>query len=56
MAVVDFGGYREREPIYEDLGMFLAYLGLMDAGFYSRRVTQEIARGFLHGYASPVST
>jgi Phosphotransferase enzyme family len=57
VAVVDFGGYREREPIYEDLGMFLAYLGLIgDSRFYSRRLTEEMARAFLAGYASPLSS
>jgi aminoglycoside phosphotransferase (APT) family kinase protein len=57
VAVVDFGGYREREPVYEDLAMFLAYLGLMeDSGFYWRRAIQVMAQSFLEGYARPLSS
>jgi hypothetical protein len=57
VAVVDFGGYREREPIYEDLGMFLAYLRLMaDSGFYSRMVIKVMEQGFLEGYAGLLSS
>ena len=56
VAVVDFGGYREREPIYEDLGMFLAHLILMgESNFYSHQVARSMAGGFLSGYACPVS-
>lgn len=51
VAIVDFGGYRECEPTYEDLGFVLAYLGMMaQFGFYSPRAITAMTGGILTGY------
>ncbi len=53
IAVVDFGGVREREPVYKDAGFLAAYWGLMEnSGFYSRPVMKALQRGFLAGYGN----
>lgn len=50
VAVVDFEGFRERQPIYDDVGMFLAYLAVLTTRFrYLRSSLNAGAKGFLNG-------
>lgn len=57
IAIVDFGGYRTPEPIYNDLGFVLAYFGVMaQSPLYSHRLVQGMSRGFLEGYGEIEST
>jgi hypothetical protein len=51
VGVVDFEGFTEREPLYEDLGMFLGYLLVLGARVpYSPRALKAAREGFLAGY------
>ena len=50
-AVVDFEGFAEHEPIYDDVGMFLGYLFILRArAFYSGRSLDAVRNGFLRGF------
>lgn len=51
VAVVDFEGFSERQPIYDDPGMFLAYLMVLGTRApYSKRALDAARRGFLEGF------
>ena len=53
IAVVDFEGFAEHEPIYDDVGMFLGYLFVLKArAFYSWRSLGAVRNGFLRGFLS----
>lgn len=51
LAVVDFGGFKESAPIFEDAGMFMADLDIKSySPLYSRKASDATASGFLEGY------
>src|ERR1700683_41470 len=51
IAVVDFEGFSEREAVYDDLGMFLGYMLVLEARApYSPRSLRAARRGFLAGF------
>jgi len=51
IAVVDFEGFSEREAAYDDLGMFLGYMLVLEARApYSPRALRAARRGFLAGF------
>jgi hypothetical protein len=51
VAVVDFEGFSERAPVYDDLGMFLGYLFVLGAhALYSSRSLDSAGRAFLAGF------
>lgn len=50
VSVVDFEGLSEQEPVYEDLGMFLGYVLVLEGRMpYSRRALNAVRAGFLAG-------
>lgn len=55
--VIDFASFKEPEPIYEDLGLFVAYLRLLaGARPYSGRTILAMTRAFLDGYGADQPT
>ena len=51
VGVVDFEGFGEREPVYDDLGMFLGYILVLGGrALYSRQSLDTVRRGFLAGF------
>jgi hypothetical protein len=51
VSVVDFEGLKEQEPVYEDLGMFLGYVLVLEGRMpYSRRALNAVREGFLAGF------
>ena len=56
LGIVDLENFDACRPIYEDLGVFLAYLNLLEAiPVYSRRVLREMANSFVQGYSGVFS-
>jgi aminoglycoside phosphotransferase (APT) family kinase protein len=53
ISVIDFASVTEPEPIYEDIGLFVAYLQLLAGGTpYSRGTIQAMTCAFLLGYGA----
>jgi hypothetical protein len=51
VSVVDFEGLSEREPVYEDLGMFLGYVLVLGGRMpYSSRALKAVREGFLASF------
>jgi hypothetical protein len=51
ISVIDFASFKEPETIYEDLGLFVAYLRLLaSAPAYSRGAVTAMTHTFLEGY------
>ncbi|HXW90657.1 MAG TPA: phosphotransferase [Terriglobales bacterium] len=56
VAVIDFGSYRKSNPIYEDLGMFVAYARLIaNRWIYSRHALEEMVLAFLESYGDQLN-
>lgn len=56
VSVIDFASVRRGEPIYEDLGLFAAYLRLLaSARVYSRHVIMSMIPAFVGGYGEGVN-
>lgn len=51
IAVLDFEDFRDSEAVYEDVGMFRAYLAFMkESARYSPRTMEAMALHFMEGY------
>jgi Ser/Thr protein kinase RdoA (MazF antagonist) len=51
ISVIDFASFKEQELVYEDLGLFVAYLRLLASErVYSRQTILAMARAFLEAY------
>ncbi|HXW91387.1 MAG TPA: phosphotransferase [Terriglobales bacterium] len=56
VAVIDFASYRNPNPIYEDLGLFVAYARLIATRWiYSHPALDEIVLAFLESYGSELN-
>jgi len=56
VAVIDFGSYRKSNPIYEDLGLFVAYARLIVTRWiYNHPALDEVVQAFLESYGSELN-